>query len=451
MASNTFSVNSLLNASARTNDTLLTPQSSVTDVSRRSTGTAGSSDGSPLADLADDIKSPPMGLASSPRRALQPRVLTPVHIPPIAIPNASSVASHAASNGTSPQIPGGLGQLVRPPLTPVAGNSSSSLQQHFRLRDYRHHIYRHQARTPYEAPLSSPPHMAPIEAQPSGAPLQSPHEPHTHRHQLPAVDYRYWPYPPPQPNIGARVAPQGPAGAPYFVHSTPPNVTSLHPAAPGLQGIHTPWRRERRSKACLRCHTKKIKCEGEGMICDGCKQAGCECKWVEMKKRGPKPKKKDQNHPQAENGAENNAGAKLDKDIANGVSADGARPATSCRTELEATAQNTGLTAVSPAAVALKAEAAISPPLPTEAVSAPEIAAQAPRFIGSAVHAPAGDMGIGAASYETATMEQVLQRFRSDHVPADTREAVVFYFDYLYGRTPVIHPATFVRRVAFGL
>ncbi|KAJ2897311.1 hypothetical protein GGI21_004954, partial [Coemansia aciculifera] len=74
-------------------------------------------------------------------------------------------------------------------------------------------------------------------------------------------DFRFWPYPP---------------------------QMTMAPVTP--TGVTTPWRRERRSKACQRCHTKKIKCEGEGPVCDGCRQAGCECRWVEMKKRGPKPK-----------------------------------------------------------------------------------------------------------------------------------------------------------------
>ncbi|KAI8325342.1 hypothetical protein GQ54DRAFT_254859, partial [Martensiomyces pterosporus] len=50
-----------------------------------------------------------------------------------------------------------------------------------------------------------------------------------------------------------------------------------------------PWRRQRRSKACLNCHIKKIKCEGDGANCDSCIRNGVECKWVQTKKRGPKP------------------------------------------------------------------------------------------------------------------------------------------------------------------
>ncbi|KAJ2726506.1 hypothetical protein GGI07_000448 [Coemansia sp. Benny D115] len=43
-----------------------------------------------------------------------------------------------------------------------------------------------------------------------------------------------------------------------------------------------------------------------------------------------------------------------------------------------------------------------------------------------------------------------MRRFYSDEVSEDTREAVVYYFDYFYGICPIFHPATFIRRVVNG-
>ncbi|KAJ2728684.1 hypothetical protein IW152_005894 [Coemansia sp. BCRC 34962] len=159
-----------------------------------------------------------------------------------------------------------------------------------------------------------------------------------------AVDFRFWPY--------------------------PPHLAMQYQAPTMVVGGGTPWRRERRSKACQRCHTKKIKCEGEGAVCDGCRQAGSECRWVEMKKRGPKPKPKPK-----------------------------------------------------------KSTKAALPPAPTT---------------------PQGNEA-PAATDDADSMEEVLRRFASpDVVASDTREAVECFFDYFYGRMPLFHPASFVRRVVAG-
>ncbi|KAJ2112701.1 hypothetical protein IW146_004425, partial [Coemansia sp. RSA 922] len=164
-------------------------------------------------------------------------------------------------------------------------------------------------------------------------------------------DFRFWPYPPQL----------------EMQYQAPPTM---------VVGGGTPWRRERRSKACQRCHTKKIKCEGEGTVCDGCRQAGCECRWVEMKKRGPKPKPR----PKKNN-----------------------------------------------------TKAAPPPPLP------------------ATPHNEQGKRDPEAASTDPDSMDEVLRRFSSpDIVASDTREAVECFFDYFYGRMPLFHPASFVRRVVAG-
>ncbi|KAJ1645189.1 hypothetical protein LPJ64_003193 [Coemansia asiatica] len=231
-----------------------------------------------------------------------------------------------------------------------------------------------------------------------------------HYHPSPAfrADMRYWPYPP-QMGTPAGMAP----GYPYFVPAPPPPPPPPVVAAGASGQAAVPWRRERRSKACLRCHTKKIKCEGEGAVCDGCRQAGCECRWVEMKKRGPKPK--------ANAKANAKAKARKDKDAAKNL----------------AVAANSG----SEAATALVAAAASE-----AAVAASELHA-GPGAHGLALrHLPGSsdsDVRLGPSS----SMDDVLRVFFSDRVAADTRNAVISYFDYFYGRIPIFHPASFVRRI----
>ncbi|KAJ2376550.1 hypothetical protein IW150_001918, partial [Coemansia sp. RSA 2607] len=223
-------------------------------------------------------------------------------------------------------------------------------------------IHQHQ-QIPHQNENASGSHLyynhPPQMAHPQRAQVPMPY--HYHPSTLARTDMRYWPYPQ-QFNV-----PLGspPAGYPYYGHPTlpppPPIPVSTDPSSTST----TPWRRERRSKACFRCHTKKIKCEGEGPVCDGCRQAGCECKWVEMKKRGPKPKSKPK---------KNNAEVRADN---------GNMP----------------------------------------------------------------DNDAGRVFPAVSGMDEVLQRFFSSEVAEDTRDAVISFFDYFYGRIPIFHPASFVRRI----
>ncbi|KAJ2441288.1 hypothetical protein GGF42_007343, partial [Coemansia sp. RSA 2424] len=179
-------------------------------------------------------------------------------------------------------------------------------------------------------------------------------------------DIRFWPYP---PQMAMMVA----AGA-----------AAAAGASSSTNG--TPWRRERRSKACQRCHTKKIKCEGEGAVCDGCRQAGSECRWVEMKKRGPKPKAKANPNPNPN-------------------------------------------------------------PRPAAAASNGERVKEKER-VEKEVERVEKDVD---DDDDLVSMDDVLRRFAStDVVALDVREAVECFFDYFYGRMPLFHPASFVRRVVAG-
>ncbi|KAJ2806183.1 hypothetical protein H4R20_001786 [Coemansia guatemalensis] len=423
MATNSFSVNSLLNNTPPDEDIRLSPTSSITD-SSASTGNNSSSVGSPLAGTIQNGTTLP-SLAASPAntRAWQP-----------ASSNPSVSAARASNRHFDAQSPMRATQPLLPPPPPL--HTASIHHQHYRQSDYvRQHVYRHQRRIPLDASHSQ--HRPPVsttEMHTNGGDQwqRTPHNAANHglalRHQIPTAEYRYWPYPPPpqqqqQHAFPPYLAPGGGAG-PYYAH---PGGTPLPPPPPpvpaphsGSAGMHVPWRRERRSKACLRCHTKKIKCEGTGPICDGCRHAGCECKWVEMKKRGPKPKKS------------------RDKVCA----------------PVSETANVQYLTP-KPSSGAL-AEAAVPASAAASAISS-EQRQQQQQKISGVMRAETPPIGQTAApsppealSPESATMDQVMQRFHSDHVPADTREAVVYYFDYIYARTPIFHPATFVRRVAFG-
>ncbi|KAJ1654598.1 hypothetical protein GGF38_004917, partial [Coemansia sp. RSA 25] len=188
-------------------------------------------------------------------------------------------------------------------------------------------------------------------------------------------DIRFWPYPPQMAMMVAAGAAAAAAGASSSTNGTP-------------------WRRERRSKACQRCHTKKIKCEGEGAVCDGCRQAGSECRWVEMKKRGPKPKAKVKTNP------------KTNPNPGPAAASNGERVKERERVEKE-----------------------------VERVE---------KNVEKDVDDDDDD--------DLVSMDDVLRRFAStDVVALDVREAVECFFDYFYGRMPLFHPASFMRRVVAGL
>ncbi|KAJ2784676.1 hypothetical protein H4R18_000967 [Coemansia javaensis] len=329
-----FSVDSLLNASrggVDVDDRRLTPSSFATDSSDRGAGPS-SGVASPLVDTA-----------------------TPGREPPPPPPNSSSV-------GTTDGTPEALAFSAYA-VQPVAG------QPYHHPQHYHHH--HHHSHNPPAAPYPA------RQWQWQRAPTAGHHH---HAHQPAAVDARFWPYPPQLMRQPAATGPPLPLPQPQ------PQPQQLYYAP------HVPWRRERRSKACLRCHTKKIKCEGDGPVCDGCRLAGDECKWVEMKKRGPKPKKPRVHSP---------------GDSAPEYAIDAA------------------------------GDANPNPDPGPDPDPEPESATDA--------------LQPGPQAAQTATMEQVMRRFRSEHVAADTRDAVLCYLDCVYARIPIFHPATLVRRIAFGL
>ncbi|KAJ2604539.1 hypothetical protein H4R99_001746 [Coemansia sp. RSA 1722] len=230
-------------------------------------------------------------------------------------------------------------------------------------------------------------------------------------------DYRYWPYTPhaypmqppmmspsdrsQQSSENAAASNEAssqrinvyPPPLPCQDHAAPGTIVCAMPIASDAAGSYVelrqgfyPWHRQRRTRACQNCHAKKIKCEGTGSKCFNCIRANSECKWVPMKKRGPKPKSRPS-----------------ESDLASSF----AVPTIS---------------------------AADVPKDDTTTVSAPKKPESANTLLRNL---PEID-------------DETMRRFYSEEVSEETRESVSFYFDYYYAICPIFHPATFIRRVVDG-
>ncbi|KAJ1942050.1 hypothetical protein GGF37_003285, partial [Kickxella alabastrina] len=337
-----------------------------------------------------------------------------------------------------------------PPLPPP----QPPIPQHHQQHQY---ISQPQIREPQGLPISGF-HSQPHAHSQNIYQQQLPH--HYHPNQAPRVDNRYWPYPQ-QPLMQLQSSiPPGPnyTNSPFYMHMNPhslppppnPILSSVGAGSSSTHGASTiPWRRERRSKACLRCHTKKIKCEGEGFTCDGCKQAGCECKWVEMKKRGPKPKPKDKNRGKANNAAaaRTNSGSARTETDATSINLHNHSLHYPPTNNTSAKSADVPLVTLTPAPAATVIIAASHSNSTQNTVSDPS--STIPSVLPSLAPTIARKQSARSETVGVGT-ETVMQRFFSDEVPADTREAIVSFFDYFYGRIPIFHPATFVRRIVNG-
>ncbi|KAJ2549516.1 hypothetical protein EV175_004418 [Coemansia sp. RSA 1933] len=526
---NPFSIRSLLNTGSDHNESKGSPRTSVTP----STGTASTN--SPLAGMAFDPTASPADLQAAAHRPQGMSFLPLRQLPTIDEPVSNqadiSLASfgrlayptYAITGAQSKGIP-----VVASPTPPLNGSSSSlahpqeqQQQQQQQQNQQQHHYYNRQQH------------------------LQEFHQMH---HSPRGGDYRFWPYPPPQqvyhnhqpppPPPPQGDAQQPPPHGPQYHMAYGPTATDsaaaygpphgygptqqqqqphpFHPAHASL-GAHsmallahtsshvaTPWRRERRSKACLRCHTKKIKCEGEGAICDGCKQAGSECRWVEMKKRGPKPRVRSKPKPRLKTVEQSNmlpatastttatattmAPVAVPTLLKSNIPRNGSssttlvsqqKEDTPVASSVESTSETTLVSNLSPLRSPASGELMTSGPASrtlaatgfAEAtartmgaaggVCSDSTAAQTPAAVRqeawaaavaeyrSPSAAAAGGSG-GLMAEDLPTMESVLQAFHSEHVAEDTRLAVVYYFDYMYARIPIFHPATLVRRIVLG-
>ncbi|KAJ2671915.1 hypothetical protein GGI25_005304 [Coemansia spiralis] len=88
----------------------------------------------------------------------------------------------------------------------------------------------------------------------------------------------------------------------------------------------------------------------------------------------------------------------------------------------------------------------------TKAASEPAAATPSPAVdTGTAVKTIVGGENTRQSTpSDVSTMDSVLHIFFSSRVSEEVRLAVIYYFDYLYARIPIFHPATFVRRVVLG-
>ncbi|KAJ2539194.1 hypothetical protein EV175_006373, partial [Coemansia sp. RSA 1933] len=191
--------------------------------------------------------------------------------------------------------------------------------------------------------------------------------------------------------------------------------------------------RQRRTHACVNCHNKKLKCDGGGVKCRNCTRMDIECKWVPTKKRGPKPKVKKPVSAEVVDVYETTSASP-----SAGMSAISQPPAMEQHAEqstpvvLDSVKEGTGLND--------------SAMYSTAAMNFAKMMENADR-IGGFVN-PLADKSSVTVSEES--QDAVMRRFFSNETPEETRETVLYYFDYFYGICPIFHPAMFVRRLVEG-
>ncbi|KAJ2551543.1 hypothetical protein EV175_003653 [Coemansia sp. RSA 1933] len=194
---------------------------------------------------------------------------------------------------------------------------------------------------------------------------------------------------------------------------------------PGVMFDYSFHIRQRRTRACINCHAKKIKCEGNGPECISCVTIGIKCKWRPMKKRGPKPKIKEES-PAKKDQKDGSSPIAPDRPISPSSSI---KPANS--NERDDSDQDYRSSYIS---------TATAPGLNRKLLNLPD-SFDVPADPSSRVEPAPTD------KYDT---NETLHRFYSDEVTEETRDAVTYYFDYFYGTSPMFHPAMFLRRVVEG-
>ncbi|KAJ1854927.1 hypothetical protein LPJ76_003673 [Coemansia sp. RSA 638] len=212
-----------------------------------------------------------------------------------------------------------------------------------------------------------------------------------------AGEMRYRPYP---DILASSVAEPAASNRPLLARAV---SEALDPASERNTRRAAEAKRRRRTQACEYCHLKKVKCEGDGERCINCIKNDVQCVWGQKRKRGPKPK----------------AGAMLaGRSVAGrGIVGRGSRASllqhvTHGADDVESSIGDEDddgpLMQVSPARTAQP-----------EGIRMPRL-------------------------------DKEMSDFFSDKVPADTREAIRFYFDYFYPLSPMFHPSMFIRRVVHG-
>ncbi|KAJ1800078.1 hypothetical protein LPJ59_001367 [Coemansia sp. RSA 2399] len=192
--------------------------------------------------------------------------------------------------------------------------------------------------------------------------------------------------------------------------------------------------RQRRTHACVNCHNKKLKCDGGGPKCRNCTRMDIDCKWVPTKKRGPKPKGKKPAVAEMADTFEPTSASP-----STGKSSDASQPFgmeqhidQSAPAEPDMVNETTSLS---------KSE------MPNNMTANFTRLLEHANDIGGFVN-PLADKTSVSVSDES--QEDVLRRFFSDELLEETRETVMYYFDYFYGICPIFHPAMFVRRLVEG-
>ncbi|KAJ2571281.1 hypothetical protein IW140_001736 [Coemansia sp. RSA 1813] len=175
-----------------------------------------------------------------------------------------------------------------------------------------------------------------------------------------------------------------------------------------------------------------LKCEGGGAKCRNCTRMDIDCKWVPTKKRGPKPKSKrsavaEVAATHATTSASPSAGIPAASQPVEKEHADQSQSA-----DLDSTREKLHLD---------KSE--MPNKMPENFANLLENSFDINGFVN-----PLKDTNIVPTSDEP--QDAVLRRFFSDEFPEETRETVMYYFDYFYNICPIFHPAMFVRRLVEG-
>ncbi|KAJ2628210.1 hypothetical protein H4R22_004013 [Coemansia sp. RSA 1290] len=251
-------------------------------------------------------------------------------------------------------------------------------------------------------------------------------------------DYRYWPYARHPEAQNPLPALSYMAGGPYGVpQHQPPGDSFID-----MRQRYMPWQRQRRTRACQNCHVKKVKCEGNGGRCFNCIRANIECKWIPMKKRGPKPKSK-----LSESSPISSHSSTVQLPRISELHEELQKNNTSLGLGTVSCSQNSRATSTTTATASPRLDGRNEPlsrNRKSRSVSASiDSGAVADDFYRILTNDTSGKLG-------SEWIESTLRRFYSEEVPKETRNAVIYYFEYFYCICPIFHPAMFIRRVVEG-
>ncbi|KAJ1769921.1 hypothetical protein LPJ74_003642 [Coemansia sp. RSA 1843] len=199
---------------------------------------------------------------------------------------------------------------------------------------------------------------------------------------------------------------------------------------PGVMFDYSFHIRQRRTRACINCHAKKIKCEGNGSECINCTSTGIKCRWRPMKKRGPKPKIKEEPVEKEERGDESSPHTAKRPNIATN------RHQAAFPDERDDSDRESGSSYLSARSIPM--------------MTAPGYSKGPSKYPNSFSVLSDSVSQVDSESINNYDAKNILRRFFSDEVADETRDAVIYYFDYFYGTSPIFHPAMFIRRVVEG-